>query len=129
MRIQPHMLCFLVILQGRSLASNEEFWGFVDEQKLFSYTLQSSIPDTTFPFPILSPKFVLYACNIAAKLHWRTGIPLPPPPWFRSYESICVFLCTSGDPCTISCQEELDEAIRLYELNRDSELVIHCKYM
>ena len=32
-----------------------------------------------------------------------------------------------GDPCTISCQEELNEAIRLYELNRDSELVIHCK--
>ncbi|XP_015754168.1 PREDICTED: protein kinase C iota type-like [Acropora digitifera] len=30
-----------------------------------------------------------------------------------------------GDPCTISCQEELNEAIRLYELNRDSELVIH----
>lgn len=30
-----------------------------------------------------------------------------------------------GDPCTISTQEELDEAIRLYELNRDSELVIH----
>ena len=34
-----------------------------------------------------------------------------------------------GDPCTISCQEELNEAIRLYELNRDSELVIHCKCM
>ena len=34
-----------------------------------------------------------------------------------------------GDPCTISCQEELNEAIRLYELNRDSELVIHCKYL
>ena len=34
-----------------------------------------------------------------------------------------------GDPCTISCQEELNEAIRLYELNRDSELVIHCKFL
>lgn len=30
-----------------------------------------------------------------------------------------------GDPCTISTQVELDEAIRLYELNRDSELTIH----
>ncbi|XP_078615153.1 protein kinase C iota type-like isoform X6 [Branchiostoma floridae x Branchiostoma japonicum] len=30
-----------------------------------------------------------------------------------------------GDPCTISSQEELDEAIRLYELNKDSELCIH----
>lgn len=32
-----------------------------------------------------------------------------------------------GDPCTISTQMELDEAIRLYELNRDSELTIHGK--
>lgn len=33
-----------------------------------------------------------------------------------------------GDPCTISTQVELDEAIRLYELNRDSELTIHGKF-
>ncbi|XP_078615158.1 protein kinase C iota type-like isoform X10 [Branchiostoma floridae x Branchiostoma japonicum] len=32
---------------------------------------------------------------------------------------------SKGDPCTISSQEELDEAIRLYELNKDSELCIH----
>lgn len=31
-----------------------------------------------------------------------------------------------NDPCTISCQKELNEAIRLYEVNRDSELFIHC---
>lgn len=30
-----------------------------------------------------------------------------------------------SDPCTISSQMELDEAIRLYHLNRDSELSIH----
>ncbi|KAL4221832.1 hypothetical protein ACF0H5_020086 [Mactra antiquata] len=30
-----------------------------------------------------------------------------------------------GDPCTISSQIELDEAIRLYELNRDSEINVH----
>nr|CAI5865563.1 unnamed protein product [Callosobruchus analis] len=30
-----------------------------------------------------------------------------------------------GDPCTISSQMELDEAIRLYEVNRDSELTVH----
>lgn len=30
-----------------------------------------------------------------------------------------------GDPCTISSQEELNEAIRLYELNKDSEITIH----
>lgn len=33
-----------------------------------------------------------------------------------------------GDPCTISTQLELDEAIRLYEVNRDSELTIHGKW-
>lgn len=33
-----------------------------------------------------------------------------------------------GDPCTISAQMELDEAIRLYEVNRDSELTIHGKF-
>ncbi|KAF7271829.1 protein kinase C iota type [Rhynchophorus ferrugineus] len=30
-----------------------------------------------------------------------------------------------GDPCTISTQLELNEAIRLYEINKDSELPIH----
>ncbi|NP_001036923.1 atypical protein kinase C [Bombyx mori] len=30
-----------------------------------------------------------------------------------------------GDPCTISTQLELDESLRLYELNRDSELTVH----
>ena len=31
----------------------------------------------------------------------------------------------SGDPCTISSQLELDEALRLYDLNKDSELALH----
>ena len=30
-----------------------------------------------------------------------------------------------GDPCTISSQLELDEAVRLYFLNKESEIVIH----
>ncbi|XP_034245062.1 atypical protein kinase C isoform X2 [Thrips palmi] len=30
-----------------------------------------------------------------------------------------------GDPCTITTQMELREAIRLYELNKDSELTVH----
>jgi atypical protein kinase C iota type len=33
-----------------------------------------------------------------------------------------------GDPCTISSQVELDEAIRLYEVNKDSEITIHGMY-
>ncbi|ODN00047.1 Protein kinase C iota type, partial [Orchesella cincta] len=32
-----------------------------------------------------------------------------------------------GDPCTISHQMELEEAIRLYEINKDTEIVIHGK--
>ena len=34
----------------------------------------------------------------------------------------------SGDPCTISNQIELDEAIRLYEANKDTEIVVHGKF-
>lgn len=32
-----------------------------------------------------------------------------------------------GDPCIISTQMELAEAIRLYEINKDTELTIHGK--
>ena len=30
-----------------------------------------------------------------------------------------------GDPCTLSSQVELDEALRLYYLNKESELIVH----
>jgi hypothetical protein len=42
--------------------------------------------------------------------------------------SLRPFKLISGDPCTISTQLELNEAIRLYELNKDSELTIHGEY-
>ena len=32
-----------------------------------------------------------------------------------------------GDPCTISSQRELSEAIRLYEVNKEAELTVHGK--
>lgn len=35
------------------------------------------------------------------------------------------WLFDTGDPCTISSQTELNEAIRLYDLNKDSELTLH----
>ena len=38
------------------------------------------------------------------------------------------FCTLSGDPCTVSSQMELDEALRLYELNKDSELTVHGKF-
>ena len=36
--------------------------------------------------------------------------------------TLCLF---SGDPCTVSSQIELEEAIRLYEVNKDTELTLH----
>ena len=33
-----------------------------------------------------------------------------------------------GDPCRIVSQQELDEALRLYELEKDTEITIHGKY-
>ncbi|KAK7496787.1 hypothetical protein BaRGS_00011996 [Batillaria attramentaria] len=45
---------------------------------------------------------------------------------FDEYQPFTVkWLDEEGDPCTISSQVELDEAIRLYEVNKDSELNIH----
>ncbi|XP_013393561.1 protein kinase C iota type isoform X2 [Lingula anatina] len=35
------------------------------------------------------------------------------------------WLDEEGDPCTVSSQIELEEAIRLYEVNKDSEITIH----
>ncbi|VDP17727.1 unnamed protein product [Soboliphyme baturini] len=44
-----------------------------------------------------------------------------------SYCSFCCFITSliSGDPCTISSQQELDESFRLYDINKDSEIFIH----
>uniref|UniRef100_A0A1B0D0Y1 Uncharacterized protein n=1 Tax=Phlebotomus papatasi TaxID=29031 RepID=A0A1B0D0Y1_PHLPP len=54
-------------------------------------------------------------------------------PWWNSDISRKVFTMKwvdeENDPCTISSQLELNEAIRLYELNRDSELLIHGELM
>lgn len=35
------------------------------------------------------------------------------------------FIFNIGDPCILSTQMELDEAVRLYEINKDSELTVH----
>ena len=37
-------------------------------------------------------------------------------------------VCSTGDPCTISSQIELNEAIRLHEVNKDQQLVIHGEF-
>ena len=42
---------------------------------------------------------------------------------------ICIYAFWLGDPCTISSQVEIDEAISLYEVNNDSEITIHSKLL
>lgn len=34
-----------------------------------------------------------------------------------------------GDPCRIASQQELNEALRLYELEKDTEITIHGKWL
>lgn len=38
-----------------------------------------------------------------------------------------IFVMFTGDPCTLSTQVELDEAVRLYHVNNESQLVINSK--
>ncbi|CAB1326767.1 unnamed protein product [Coregonus sp. 'balchen'] len=47
---------------------------------------------------------------------------VPPPPPTVSDQLV---MPPHSDPCTVSSQLELVEALRLYELNKDSELIIH----
>ena len=39
--------------------------------------------------------------------------------------SAIIFVPFTGDPCVISSEGELKEAIRLYEVNKDTEIKIH----
>ena len=43
----------------------------------------------------------------------------------RTYPFTIKWMDEDGDPCTISSQRELSEAIRLYEVNKEAELTIH----
>ncbi len=43
----------------------------------------------------------------------------------RNYPFTIKWVDEEGDPCTLSCQVELEEAIRLYEVNKEAELCVH----
>lgn len=43
----------------------------------------------------------------------------------KNYPFTIKWVDEEGDPCTISSQMELDEAIRLYEINKEAELSVH----
>jgi atypical protein kinase C iota type len=45
----------------------------------------------------------------------------------RSYPFTMKWVDEEGDPCTVSSQCELEEAIRLYEVNKEAELTVHGK--
>eukprot|EP00095_Tigriopus_kingsejongensis_P006843 snap_masked-scaffold82_size396747-processed-gene-2.21 protein:Tk06843 transcript:snap_masked-scaffold82_size396747-processed-gene-2.21-mRNA-1 annotation:"conserved hypothetical protein" len=43
----------------------------------------------------------------------------------QNYPFTMKWVDEEGDPCTINSQIELDEAIRLYEINKEAELAVH----
>ena len=43
----------------------------------------------------------------------------------RAYPFTIKWVDEEGDPCTISSQRELTEAVRLYEINKEVELTVH----
>ena len=47
----------------------------------------------------------------------------------KNYPFTMKWVDEEGDPCTVSSQIELDEAIRLYEINKEAELTVHGRKM
>jgi len=43
----------------------------------------------------------------------------------RTFPFTMKWVDEEGDPCTVSSQIELEEAIRLYEVNKEAELTVH----
>ncbi|KRZ07199.1 Protein kinase C iota type [Trichinella zimbabwensis] len=86
------------------------------------------------------PEVLLQACRIVLT-QWSdvmilyTHPPLSLDQFYQEIRSACQFdakhpftvkwMDEEGDPCTISSQIELNEALRLYEINRDNEIFIH----
>uniref|UniRef100_A0A8C9Q5J5 protein kinase C n=1 Tax=Spermophilus dauricus TaxID=99837 RepID=A0A8C9Q5J5_SPEDA len=69
--------------------------------------------------------------QVRVKAYYRGDIMITHFEPSISFEGLCNELFTmkwideEGDPFTVSSQLELEEAFRLYELNKDSELLIH----
>ena len=67
-------------------------------------------------------KIVLFCCNNYLNTDCEGTVE-----WteLNGLSFVLFFFLSTGDPCTVSSQLELEEAFRLYELNKDSELLIH----
>jgi hypothetical protein len=78
-------------------------------------------------------KVQVYYCGLIMVVYIKEGMKLDD--FINLLRIICKFdgdqlftikwVDEEGDPCTMSSQNELDEAIRLYYINKESELVIH----
>lgn len=78
-------------------------------------------------------KVQVYYCGLIMVVYITPSIKLDE--LFQLLRTICKFdegqlftvkwVDEEGDPCTVSSQCELDEALRLYYVNKESELVMH----
>lgn len=78
-------------------------------------------------------KIQIYFCGTIMVIYVREGVLLDT--FVDTVRQMCEFeraqpltlkwVDEEGDPCTVSSQTELDEALRLYFVNKESELVMH----
>ncbi|XP_045707378.1 protein kinase C iota type [Phyllostomus hastatus] len=97
---------------------------------------------TTMSHSIASGGFGDHSHQVRVKAYYRGDIMITHFEPSISFEGLCSevrdmcsfdneqlftmkWIDEEGDPCTVSSQLELEEAFRLYELNKDSELLIH----
>lgn len=78
-------------------------------------------------------KIQVYYCGLIMVIYIKNSLKMEE--FYRILRDICKFddqqlftikwVDEEGDPCTVSSQTELDEALRLYYLNKENELVVH----
>lgn len=78
-------------------------------------------------------KIQVYYCGLIMVIYIKNSLKIEE--FYSILREICKFddqqlftikwVDEEGDPCTVSSQIELDEALRLYYVNKESELVVH----
>ncbi|CAF0740125.1 unnamed protein product [Brachionus calyciflorus] len=78
-------------------------------------------------------KIQVYYCGLIMVVYIKNNLKIEE--FYNMLRDICKFddqqlftikwVDEEGDPCTVSSQIELDEALRLYYLNKENELVVH----
>ncbi|XP_044525484.1 protein kinase C iota type [Gracilinanus agilis] len=131
----------------------EETPGHLTVPQLFESLLSALGEGSYDPLPQIGPPSVSEPWCSHGQSFWGVSPTFPSDPGDRdimithfepsiSFEGLCSevrdmcsfdneqlftmkWIDEEGDPCTVSSQLELEEAFRLYELNKDSELLIH----